>query len=120
MQTIYLWVNAVLYAVFGVWCLVAPGTTARNLGYEVLSASGESEYRVVYGGLQIGLAVFFAYCARANDRAGLVFAVALYLPIVLVRAVTVAKWPVTSTTLAVGGLEALLLATAIWMLMSQR
>ena len=120
MQTIYLYFNAALYAVFGVWCLALPGSTARTLGYEVLSASGESEYRVVYGGLQIGLAVFFAYCARTSDRAGLVFAVALYLPIVVIRAITVAKWPVTSTTLAVGALEALLLATGIWALLAQR
>lgn len=120
MQTLYLYANALLYAVFGAWCLIAPGSTAPNLGYTALNGSGESEYRVVYGGLQIGLALFFAYCARANDRAGLVFAVALYLPIVLVRAVTVVKFPVSSMTLGVGGLEALLLATGVWALLAHR
>lgn len=120
MQTLYLYVNAALYAIFGVWCLVAPTTTARTLGYSVLAASGESEYRVVYGGLQIGMALFFAYCARANDRAGLVFAVALYVPIVLVRAITVMKFPVSSMTLGVGALEALLLAAGVWALLAMR
>lgn len=120
MQTLYLYVNAIIYAVFGAWCLIAPGTTANNLGYTALNGSGESEYRVVYGGLQIGLALFFAYCARTSDRAGLVLAVALYVPIVLVRAVTVVKFPVSSMTLGVGALEALLLVTGLWVLLAQR
>jgi hypothetical protein len=114
MLNIYLYVNAVIYVVFAAWCTVAPMSTARNLGYESLSSSGLSEYVVVYGGLQLGLGLFFAWCVQAGlQRAGLVLALALYVPIVLYRCISVARqWPVASTTLVVGALEFALLLCA--------
>lgn len=112
----YLYGNAALYAVFAAWCTIARRSTSRNLGYEELSSSGHSEYLVVYGGLQLGLAAFFAYVASQPSlhRAGLVFALALYVPIVVYRAATVlAFWPVRGMTLGVAALEAVLLVAAI-------
>lgn len=115
MLNIYLYFNAALYAAFALWCTFSAAPTARALGYESLSRSGISEYVVVYGGLQLGLALFFVYCVQAGaQRAGLVFALALYVPIVLFRAVSVARqWPVSSTTLATAGIEVVLLAVAV-------
>ncbi len=112
----YLYGNAALYAVFGAWCTLARRSTSQNLGYEQLSNSGHSEYLVVYGGLQIGLAAFFGYLASQSSlhRAGLIFALALYVPIVLYRVITVFSfWHVRSMTLGVAGLEVALLVTAI-------
>ncbi|MEO5561112.1 MAG: DUF4345 domain-containing protein [Dokdonella sp.] len=118
MASVYLYFNAILYAVFALWCTFAPAQTAQAVGYAALSRSGESEYLVVYGGLQLGLALFFLYCARADEqRIGLILALALYAPIVLYRCVTVARhWPVTPTTLGTGVLEIALLlgALAAW------
>ena len=115
MTAIYLWLNAALYLVFAAWCTLLPSRTAAGVGYAELTRGGVSEYLVVYGGLQLGLALFFAWCARSGlESTGLVFALALYAPIVIYRAATVAKqWPVGSTTLAVAALELLLLAAAI-------
>jgi len=74
---------------------------------------------VVYGGLQLGLGLFFLYCARTGeDRLGLLLALALYAPLVAYRLVTVWRfWPVGTSTLWVAGLElALLLASvALWL-----
>lgn len=118
MASAYLYFNAVLYTVFALWCTIAPAQTAKAVGYDALSRSGESEYLVVYGGLQLGLAIFFFYCARAGEqRVGLILALALYAPIVLYRCITVAwHWPVAPTTLGTGILEIALLlgALAAW------
>ncbi|HEY0230302.1 MAG TPA: DUF4345 domain-containing protein [Dokdonella sp.] len=118
MANVYLYFNAGLYALFALWCTLAPTRTAQGVGYESLSRSGLSEYLVVYGGLELGLGLFFFYCIQAGaQRIGLVFAVLLYAPIVVYRIATVARqWPVSSTTLLVGTLEVLLLlaALALW------
>lgn len=115
MEQAYLYLNAVLYAALAAWCTLAPRSTAAAQGFHQLANGGRSEYLVIYGGLQFGLAVFFWYVARLPDpRVGLVFALALYVPIVLVRLVTVARFrPVGRTTLAVAGLEVVLLAMAV-------
>jgi hypothetical protein len=110
----YLYANSVLYVLFAAWVTISPWRTAAGVGFEKLSASGKSEYLVVYGGLELGLAVFFAITAMnaAQHRIGLLFALCLYVPIVIYRVVTVPLfWPVASTTLVVAALEAGLL---IW------
>lgn len=116
MTAAYLWINAVLYAVFGVMCAINPRGTARALGYSLSTQGGLSEYLTVYGGLQFGLAAFFAWVATREDlhQAGLVLALALYIPIVLFRWISVARlWPVDRMTITVGVLEAVLLVIAL-------
>lgn len=115
-MALYLYANALLYAVFALWITLSPWTTANGVGYEALSRSGKSEYLVVYGGLQLGLAAFFAFTAlsQQTQRLGIIFAICLYAPIVIYRVVTVIRfWPVQSTTLWIGSLEAVLLLVAI-------
>lgn len=115
---IYLYLNAILYVVFAVWCTLLPARTAAALGYLTLSSGGRSEYLVVYGGLQLGLAFVFFQTARiaSLQRVGLMIAIALYVPIVLYRIVSVARnWPVPTLTLETAGLEAALLIAALWL-----
>lgn len=111
----FLYFNALLYAVFAGWCTFAPRRTAEAMGYSSVSASGQSEYLVVYGGLQLGLGLFFLYCARTGeDRLGLLLALAIYAPLVVYRLVTVWRfWPVGSTTVWVAGLELVLLLVSV-------
>ncbi len=52
MTVLYLWINALIYVVFGLWCALRLDDTATNLGYTVLSDSGRAEYLTVYSGLQ--------------------------------------------------------------------
>jgi hypothetical protein len=112
-----------LYAAFALWITLSPWKTSAAMGYGTLGASGRSEYLVVYGGLQLGLAVFFALLAINLElhRLGLLFSVCLYVPIVLYRLITVGRfWPVESTTLIVGALEVVLLVAAVVLLVAYR
>jgi hypothetical protein len=122
-MALYLYVNAALYLLFAVWSTLTPLKVATNIGYEVLSASGRSEFLVVYGGLELGLAALFAYTA-ANpqlQRPGLLIALFFYAPIVAYRVITVVKfWPVRPMTLYVGSLEATLLLWGLVLLMLNR
>ncbi len=80
MAAVYLYVNAALYLLFAVWCTFAPSSTAKNIGYSALSNGGHSEYLVIYGGLQLGLAMLFWLVARspATLRLGVLVAIGLY------------------------------------------
>lgn len=112
-----LWFNAALYVVFGLWCALAWPRTSAAMGYLQLDGSGRSEFLTVYGGLQLGLAGFFAWSALQAPASGLVLALALYVPIVAFRAVSVLRHrPVGGVTRAVAVLEAALLvaALALW------
>jgi hypothetical protein len=112
----YLYLNAALFVVFAIWMTLSPWRTATAMGFEQLAASGRSEYLVIYGGLQFGLAAFFGIAAASTSmhRTGVLFAVCLYAPIVLYRIVTVWRfWPVKGLTLTVAALEIALLLAAL-------
>ena len=116
MIEIYLWANAVIYILFALWCTFQKNQTAKASGYLTLNNSGWSEYLVIYGGLQFGLALFFAYLATNTElhQTGIFFALMLYIPIVLYRFFTIYKFrPVRPTTLAIASMEILLLIVAI-------
>ncbi|CAN5658223.1 membrane protein [soil metagenome] len=125
MTPLYLWFNAVMYAVFALWCALRLDSTSQNLGYTALSNSGRSEYFTVYGGLQWGLALVFAWLAFKPElhRTGLLVALALYAPLVLHRSISLVRFgPVETLTRAVAGLEIamLVIAAALWFLGSSR
>lgn len=122
MITIYLWVNAVLYALLALWCTLMPTRTSQSIGFVELSNSGQSEYAVIYGGMQFGFAFLFAWAALSgNHRFGLVFSLAIYVPILLFRIISVTRfWPVSTTTLATGALEIVLTACALALWWSSR
>ncbi len=85
--TIYLAVNAVIYLVFAVWCVIQPAQTAAFVGLQPVGGAGRSEYFAVYGGLEFGLAVIFALAAwrPGLQTAGLLVAACTYVGIVLFR-----------------------------------
>lgn len=122
MLKVYLYFNALLYALLAVWCTLMPAQTAAAVGFQVLDKSGQSEYLVIYGGLQLGMAFLFAYFARTDQpRNGLVLSLAFYVPIVIYRAFTLANlWPVQATTTALAVLEWLLLGAALYLWARQR
>lgn len=116
MASVYLYINSALYLLFAVWCTLAPTSTAKNIGYTSLSTGGHSEYLVIYGGLQVGLAALFWLLARnpGTLRLGLLVAIGIYAPIVLFRIITVIRfWPVGALTVGTGILETSLLIAAL-------
>lgn len=118
MSALYLYANAFLYLVFAVWCTVGMSRTAPAMGFAALTSGGRSEYLAIYGGLQIGLAIAFWLLARnpAWHGPGILFALALYAPIVLFRMISLARfWPVGVVTLCTAVLEVVLLIIGLWL-----
>lgn len=116
MTKAYLLLNAVLYFLLVLWCTFKHGQTSKASGFAALDNSGHSEYLVIYGGLQLGLAIFFAYLASSESlhRTGIMLSLMLYLPIVIYRIITVIAYsPVSVITLGTGALEAVLLIGAL-------
>ena len=108
----YLLTNAFLYFALAILCTVKHQETSKGSGYVSLSPGGHSEYLVIYGGLQLGLAGFFAYCAKDPRlyHPGVLFALLLYGPIVLYRAITLLMYrPVSVVTWGTAALELILL-----------
>ncbi|HET7842713.1 MAG TPA: DUF4345 domain-containing protein [Xanthomonadales bacterium] len=123
MVAAYLYLNAGLYLLLSLWCSLRWRDTSRALGFTTLSHSGQSEYLVVYGGLQLGLAIGFFLLARdpALHRFGMLFSLALYAAIVAFRVPTaIAFAPVGPTTWMVAGLEVLLFAGAAGLVLAMR
>jgi hypothetical protein len=115
-MNLYLLINAALYLVLAIGCTVKHTMTAAGSGYVELNNSGHSEYLVIYGGLQLGLAAIFAYLGFNAEyhRLGVLIAMTFYVPIVVYRGVTILLYkPVSTVTLAIGALEAILLIAAL-------
>jgi hypothetical protein len=125
MTAFYLWLNAGMYLVFALWCALRLDATSQSLGYVALSNGGRVEYLTVYGGLQWGLALVFAWFAFKPElhRTGVLVALALYAPLVLHRTIGLLRFgPVESLTRVVAGLELVMLALAVllWLLVPDR
>ncbi|MCA8951121.1 MAG: hypothetical protein KDE27_16565 [Planctomycetes bacterium] len=48
-------VVGVVYLALGIWCTIAPRSTAAGVGFELRGGAGMSEFVTVYGGLEVGL-----------------------------------------------------------------
>jgi hypothetical protein len=118
MLVVFLWINAIAYAGLSLLCVVRLRATATSLGYITLGSGGVSEFATVYGGLQLGLALFFAVCAMspAMQRDGLIFAICLYVPLALFRTISLVATGGSTVTWSVFALEiALMLASVgLW------
>lgn len=68
---VVLWVSALSFAGIGVAALVAPAATVAGAGLGPLpepARAGLTEIRAMYGGLELGLAAFLAWCTLAPER----------------------------------------------------
>lgn len=123
MIAIYLWANALLYAVFAALCTLKASATSQSMGYLSLDRGGRSEFLTVYGGMELGLALVFAWMAwrPVLNRTGLAIALLIYVPIVAFRLIGwVRLWPVQRTTLGTGLLEMALLVIGLGLWFSTR
>ncbi|QDU31005.1 hypothetical protein ETAA8_61580 [Anatilimnocola aggregata] len=58
----------VAYIILGVWCTVSPQQTANSIGYSFRNGSGMSEYITVYGGLELGMGLFFLWPLLRHEQ----------------------------------------------------
>lgn len=74
---VVLWLLGLSFAGFGLWALAMPYAFASAIGFELSNAAALTEMRAFYGGLELGLGIFFVLCAvRPNlVRAGLTLGV---------------------------------------------
>lgn len=66
--------NAITFAVLGAWSLLAPATVASHIDLGLTSPTARADFMAFYGGFELGLAAFLAWCALrpARVRPGLV------------------------------------------------
>lgn len=95
---IFLSAVGVVYGVLAVWCSLDPTTTSKKVGFDLVSDSGRSEFLVVYGGLEFGLALAFLLPLWRTEYTEpmLWFCVILHGCLVLFRTVSFWVYPDTS------------------------
>jgi hypothetical protein len=83
----YLLFNGVGYVFLGLLCLFQPRRTSQLVGYNLIGEKGFAEYSAVYGGLELGLGLFYLLATFTPDyhTVALVFSLCLYGGIVLAR-----------------------------------
>ncbi len=63
-----LWVNALLFLAFGLGFMFAPAFFSQTItGASPATSSAMIDMRATYGGIAIGLAIFWGWCARGNN-----------------------------------------------------
>lgn len=122
MVNAYLWLNAVLYLALAVWCTLAPDSTAQAVGFTALTPAGQTEFLAVYGGMEFGIGLLFAYFSLSRQpRNGLVLALLFYGPVVVWRAYAIARYGLPGgTTLGLVAAEWLLLLAAVGLFLRRR
>ena len=78
-ERLFLAVVGVAYIVLAVWCSLRPGQTSQSVGFTLTPGSGQSEYLVVYGGLELGLGIVFLLPLYKPEQAQFVLAVCLII-----------------------------------------
>jgi hypothetical protein len=54
---IYLALVGTMYLGLSAWCTISPQVTSQKVGFDIQPGSGQSEFLVIYGGLELGLAL---------------------------------------------------------------
>ena len=68
MERVFLAIVGVAYIALAVWCSVAPGKTSQAVGFDLQPGSGQSEFLVVYGGLELALGILFLLPQLRNEQ----------------------------------------------------
>ena len=81
----------VCYIGLAFWCAIDMGGTSAWLGYGFAEPTAQSEYLVVYGGLQFSLGVFFILAAILEQftLSALVLSIILHVTLLAVRIITI-------------------------------
>lgn len=58
-ERIFLAMVGVAYLLLAAWCSLRPAQTSQAVGFSLTPGSGQSEFLVVYGGLELGLGIVF-------------------------------------------------------------
>ena len=112
MARTFLAVVGAAYVFLAIWCAAQPDATARSVGFELISGSGQSEYFVVYGGLELALGIAFLWpLRRKQDTVGaLRLCCLIHSCLVVFRTVSFFQFSdIGKTTYVLAGIEWLIL-----------
>ena len=56
---IFLTLVGLLYLSLATWCSLSPAVTSEKVGVDLKPGSGQSEFLVIYGGLELAMALIF-------------------------------------------------------------
>ncbi len=66
--TTLLWITAALFLAFGLGFILVPAFFSQLItGASPATSSGLADMRATYGGISLGLAVFWGWCARGRN-----------------------------------------------------
>ncbi|WP_145219328.1 hypothetical protein [Gimesia alba] len=89
MIRLFLAVVGSLYLLLALWCSFAPATTSLTVGFALKPGSGQSEFLVVYGGLELALGIVFLWPLYQREvvRYALVVCIIMHGCLVLFRTI---------------------------------
>lgn len=113
-----------MYVVLALWCSLAPAATSQSVGFTLQPGSGQSEFLVIYGGLELALGIVFLWPVyqREVTRYSLSICVIVHGCLVLFRTAGFFLFEgIQSTTysLAVGEWLILLISLMLWLRQSK-
>ena len=113
----FLGIVGTAYLLLAIWCASMPDQTARSVGFELVSGSGQSEYFVVYGGLQLALGIAFLWPLRrkADTEGGLRLCCLIHSCLVVFRTVSLFQFSdIGPTTYTLAVVEWVILLSALF------
>lgn len=70
---ISIFLTILIYLIIGVWCLVAPIQTSSGVEISLPTTTAIIDFRATYGGLLLGIGIFFIICLKETYiRMGLI------------------------------------------------
>jgi len=83
-ERIFLAVVGVAYLLLAAWCSFRPTQTSESVGFSLQPGSGQSEFLVVYGGLELGLGIVFLLPLYDAERSAFALSACLIIHACLV------------------------------------
>jgi hypothetical protein len=63
-----LWLNSILFAFFGAASVLAPNFIAALADINLPTKTARIDFAATYGGFELGMATFLAFCTQRHDR----------------------------------------------------
>lgn len=91
MIRLYLFLNGIIYIILGSWCTISPEFTSNLIGLPINNPQGYAEYLAVYGGLEIGVGLYFLLMLlkKSQYTTAVIFGALFYGGIVLCRTIAI-------------------------------